>query len=70
MFFNSLDWTYYQNGPPGGVKSLLRSTDPNLDVLRCEFLNLGQKTVPKALKEGGAAGQDDVGEENLAQVHI
>ena len=48
MFFNSLDWTYYQNGPPGGVKSLLRSTDPNLDVLRCEFLNLGQKTVPKA----------------------
>ena len=55
---------------PGGVESLLRSGDPDLDVLRRQLLHLREQSVPEAFEEGGAAREDNVLEENLPQIHV
>ena len=44
--------------------------DSDLDVFGSHFLHLWEESVPKAFKEGGTAGKDDVLEEEFSQVHV
>jgi hypothetical protein len=42
----------------------------HLDILEGELLDLVEQAVAEALGEGRAAGEDDVGEERLAEVEV
>ena len=61
-----------QNTPPnpGTILALRRRPDLDPHVLDGQSLDLVQKSVAEALGQRRAAGEDDVAEEGLTQIHI
>lgn len=55
---------------PGRVLPFWRSKDLDSHVLNGQSLNFVQESVAEALGQGGAARQDNVSEQRLAEVHV
>lgn len=55
---------------PGGVFAFRGRVDLDAHVFDGHGFDFVEEAVAEALGEGGAAGEDDVGEEVLAQIHV
>ncbi|KAJ8521400.1 hypothetical protein ON010_g17821 [Phytophthora cinnamomi] len=55
---------------PRGVNARGRCRDTNFNILGRFLAHLGQQTVAKAREERRAAGQDNLREKRLAEVHV